>query len=264
MEIKSWKKVKFLIIGLVILTLIIFFLNFFQKEVKNFFYFISSPFQKFFWKTGDNASDFLEAVFNLKLLKSEADELRAENQKLLAETTELEKIKEENKFLREALEINLQKEFKLDLARIIGKDISSDFILIDRGEDDGIKKGMPVISSQKVLLGKVSEVFNNFSKVMLISSKESSFDAEIMNKDISGIVKGEERLSAVLTLIPQNEEISQGDIIVTSRLGGIFPQGLLIGKIDKVKKNDVESLQTAEIELAFDIKEADYLFIITD
>ena len=78
------------------------------------------------------------------------------------------------------------------------------------------------------------------------------------------MVKGKGNLGLYLDLIPKEEEISEGDFVVTSVLGGIFPQGLLVGQIKKVEKSDIEPWQTAEIKSSFQLKDLDNLFIISE
>ena len=267
-------------IGTALVLLVVFFvvlnLTGFQKEVKNFFYLISSPIQEAFWRVGDRISDFFETVTEIKNLKTENEEFKLKIQELLAENIALKEFKKENEILRTALEIGLEKDFELILAQVIGKDISQDFILINKGLKDGISKDSPVINQQKVLFGKIQEVYDNFSKVMLITDKKSSFDAKILapyqtegfgagsDSEIYGIVKGKGNLQLYLDLIPQDKEIKEGDLIVTTPLGGIFPSGLLVGKIKEVRKSDIEPVQQAEISPLFDIKETEYLFIITN
>ena len=252
--------------AVVVVVLLVFLLNFFQRDVRSFFYDISAPIQKVLWKAGERTSDFLEGIVRVKILKQELDELRLENQELISQIITLQKLKKENETLRQALEIGLQKEFKLALTQIISKDISQDFILIDKGSEDGISKNMPVITQQKVLVGKIGEIYKNFSKVILISNEESSFNGKIQKeeKDISGVVKGQEDFRILFDLIPREENLSQGDIVVTSALGGIFPKGLLVGKIKGIKKSDVEPFQQAEIEPFFDISQTETLFIILE
>lgn len=239
-------------------------LNFFQKKVKNFFYLISEPIQKVLWQAGMNTSDFFEAILEVKNLKKENEGLKLKIQELLSENSSLKELRKENEILREALNIGLAKEFQLNLSQIIGKDVSRDSILINKGLKDGIKRGFPVITPEKTLVGKISEVFDNFSKVILITDKENSFDAKVVDSGIYGVIKGKGNFQAYLDLIPKNEEIKEGDLLITTSLGGIFPPGLLVGKVKEVKKLDIEPFQQAEIELAFDIKNLDFLFIITN
>ena len=252
------KKILIVIIGL----LIILSLNFFQKEVKGFFYSFSAPIQKSLWGAGDRVSDFFESIFRAKNLKKEAEELKLKNQELLAENVSLQNLKKENQILREALEIGLEKDFKLELAEVIGKDIGQDSLLINKGLKNGISEGMPVITQQKAILGKITEIYENFSRVRLISNKESSFDAEIIERDILGVVRGKGGLKIYLDLIPRQKELKEGDLVTSASLGGIFPQGLLIGLIKKVKQRDVSSYQQAEISPFFNVEEIENVFII--
>ncbi|MFH1656201.1 MAG: rod shape-determining protein MreC [Candidatus Nealsonbacteria bacterium] len=263
----SQKTFKTLIVILVIVV-VIFILNIFSKNVRNFFYSVSAPIQKPLWKIGNSVSDFLGVIPWIKNSKQEFEELKNENQELLVKIAELEGFKDDIESLKNALQIGLEKDFKLVMAEIISKDISDDYILIDKGSNSGVLENMPVITEQKVILGKISKVFKNYSKVMLISNKESSFDVNLFNindekKDISGIVKGRENFNIFLDLVPRDKDIKQGDVIFTSKLGGIFPENLLVGEITEIKKNDIESLQEAEIKPAIDIKEVNNLFIIT-
>jgi len=262
----SFKKV---LIGFLIVVLAIFLLNYFQKELRSFFYSVSSSIQKALWGAGDNVSDFFSGVIRIKTLESETDHLKLENQKLLAEIIILKGLKKENETLRRALEVGLEKDFKLILGQVIGKDISSDFILIDKGESDGVLKDMPVITEERVVLGKVSEVYNKYSKIMLLTSNKSSFDAKIFTpekeeKNISGVVKGKNNLKVFLELISKDESINQGDLVITTRLGGVFPDNLLVGQIKEIRKKDIESFQQAEIDPAFNINDLNHLLIITD
>ena len=260
-----FKKNKILII-VVVVILLVFILNVFQKEVRNLFYSFSTPIQKVLFRVGDSTSDFFQGIVRVKILKQELDELNLENQELLSQVVALKNLKKENETLREALGIELQKDFKLALTQIIGKDISQDFILIDKGAKDGVVEKMPVITQQRVLIGRISEVYESFSKVMLISHQESSFDAKIQKeeKDITGIIKGQGGFRILFDFIPREENLSQGDIIITSILGGIFPEGLLVGKIKHIKRSDVEPFQQAEIEAFFNISQIETTFIILE
>ena len=244
--------------------LIIIFLNFYQKEVKNFFYLISSPIQKILWETGGKISLFFETIREIRNLKKENEEFRLRIQELLAENIALKELKKENQILREALGLGLEKEYQLILAQVIGKDIEQDLLLINKGFQDGLSENLPVITQEKILVGKISEVYKNFSKILLISNPQSSFDAKIAEREILGLVKGKGNLKIFLDFIPQEKEIKKEDLVITSALGGIFPAGLLVGQIGEVKKSDLGLFQQAEILPFFEIKEIETLFIIAN
>ena len=250
---------------IIIVFLFIFILNVFSKEVKGFFYSFSLPIQKVFYQVGDSTSDFLLNILKTQDLKDKADRLEIENQGLKTQVLGLGELEQENKSLKQALNIDLEKDFKLALGKIIAKDISQDFIMINKGKQDGISKDMPVITEQKIVVGRISQVYDRFSKVMLISNKQSSFDAQIMSySSCFGVIKGRGNSKLLFELIPQEETISQGDVVISSVLGGIFPNDLLVGEVKAVRKSDLESFQIAEIEPFFDISQTKNVFIILD
>ena len=246
------------------IALIFFALNLFKGQIREFFYYISAPIQRFFWQLGDQSSDAISSFFSVKNLKKEADDLRIQNHDLLQQVGVLQALKDENEMLRSALGLELQKDYKVFLSYAVGKDIAQEFLQIDKGAKNGIKANMPVITEQKVLVGKISEVHQNFSKVMLISDKKNSFDAAIQVKDISGVIKGRGRSEMIFDLISRDKDISNGDVITTSSIGGIFPPGLLVGTVESVEKNDIDPFQQVRVRPFFDISEIKSLFIITE
>ena len=252
------------LIFIIIFILIIFLFNFYQKEVKNFFYKISEPIQNFFWRTSQKISYFFETISEIQKLKKENEELKLKVQELITENVSLRNFEKENEELRAALKIGLEKEFKLSITQVISKDISQDFILVNKGFEDGLSKDLPVITPQKILVGKIYEVYKNYSRVILISSKESSFDGKIVEKEILGQVRGEGNLKVSFDLIPQDKEVSEGDLVETSILGGIFPKGILVGQINKVQKGDVQTFNKAEIYSFLDLGKLETVFVILD
>jgi len=261
----SFKKNNFLVL-LAVPVLVIVLLNIFQAEVRGFFYWFSSPVQQVFWQAGDKTADFFQGVFSFACLQSRLEELEQKNQGLIAEIIRLEELKKENDSLRQALGVGLQEEHGLMTAKVISKDMSDDVILIDKGLKNGVVQGMSVITEQKLLIGKVAEVFEKYSKIMLISHKEMSFDVKIKQegKDISAVAQGQGDSCVDLNLIPREQEIFQGDIVVTSSLGGVFPESFLVGTIKSFERSDVDPFQSARLENSFSASELKTLFIIND
>jgi len=98
----------------------------------------------------------------------------------------------------------------------------------------------------------------------LLSSKDDSLDVQIQGKEIDGLIRGNGNLKLLLDLIPKEEDIKEGDIVTTHYLSKKYPQGLLIGQIETIKKQDTEAFQIAEIKSFFDIGAAETLFVIND
>ena len=264
----------------VVLFLLIGVLNLFSAQIRNFFYSITSPIQKVFSSFGYNTASVAGSIFNYKSISRENEILKNENQRLLAQMSNLQDISEQTQAVKDILACSEQEDFNLVLTNIIGLDSKEDFIIIDKGKDDGISENMPVISQEKVLYGKVYRVYKNFSQVMLISNKNSILDVQVSqfnldsdddtveeNKNLSnvyGVIKGSGNLSLYLDLIPIDSQIKPEDLLVTSALEGIFPKNLTIGKIKTINKNDLKPFQTAMVESFFNVKKNDNLFIITD
>jgi len=266
---KPNKKVFPKVLIVIIIFVFIAILNLFQNQFKNFFYFVSEPLQKTFWKTGGNTSNIFVSFLETSKLAEVNKELNIKNQELLQEISTLQNEKMENQALKEIVNIEQEKKFQLILADVMGVDSYQDYILIDKGSENGISENMPVINSQKVLFGKVFKVYKNYSKVMLISNKNNTLNIKIQKDDtlsppIYGLVRGENNFTAILDTVPLDREIKNEDVLITSSLEGTFPRDLLVGKITEVQKDDLKPFQTAKIELFFNLKQADKLFIISD
>ncbi len=250
-----------------ILIFLILFLNIFQGQIKNSFYFVSFPLAESFRQAGNKTSDFFNSFWSFKNLQQKNDQLIQENQQLLSKISLLQSNLIENQAKKEALQNTQKDNFKIVSAQVAG--LNDDFILLNKGSDDGISENMPVISSQKVLYGKIFKVYKKFSQAILISNKNSTVDVKVQNDDpsknpVHGAIKGSGNLSLYLDLVNSDVEIKQNDILITSGLEGVFPSNLLVGKIDSVSKNDLKPFQTATIQPFFDPKNTDNLFIITN
>ncbi|MBX4201218.1 rod shape-determining protein MreC [Candidatus Parcubacteria bacterium] len=261
-----WKKT---LIGVAVLAIFMGSLMLFESPIKNVFYYLMSPLLEASWRAGGSTSGFLAPFFEWKSLAGQRDATRKENEALIWQVASLQDSLKELQHIKEAGENTSADNFTLATVRALGQDTTSDFILIDEGSEQGISENMPVISSTKVLYGKVVKVYNSFSQVMLISNKNSVVDVKIENADagekpVLGAVKGSGGFSLYLDLVSSDAELAQQDNIVTSGQEGIFPRNLLIGMISTVHKNDAKPFQTADVQPFFDVKNMDNLFVITN
>jgi len=264
------KKIVILVIGFLLLV----FLNFFEEEIRNFFYLLSEPLQRIFFRAGQKISGFLKTIPKMGELEKENKALFLENQELKSQIVSLRELRKENKALREALGLALQEDFQLLLSHIVSKNPFQDSILIDRGRKDGVFEGAVLITPGKALLGKVEKVYNNFSEVLLITDKKSSFPAEIQSREVpesgdvaqpegvTGIIKGGEGFELFFDLIPQEAKIQRGQEVATISLDGAFPRGLLVGTVEEIEKSDLVPYQKARVKPAFDLKSLDSVFVI--
>lgn len=243
-----------------IAVLFILALNFFAAETRGFVFTVSSSFQSVLWEAGDGVSNF----FGGGQLRRENDQLRSENFALRGKRVELDEIKKENEELRKALGIELKEDFTFVFANIIGKTIGEDTIILRGGEELGIRKGMAVITAEKVVVGRIDEVLPSQSIVQLVSHEDSRFGAEISQKEITGVIRGQGAQKIVFDLVPQEVELNVGDTVTTNNLGGAYPEDLLIGEITEVLKTGADPFQKASVEPFFDLRSTESLFIITN
>ncbi len=266
------------------LSLFIVLLNLFEPQIKNYFYSATSPFSKVFWQAGSGSAGFFSSIINSSEILRQNQKLKQENERLLLRLLLIEKEIEKNQSLTEFLENTKKDGLKTLQASVVSIDIFEDFILIDKGKKDGVLENMPVISSQKAVFGKVVESFDNFSKVMLISHKNSALDVKVIaeaeysqalpknNKEnggqvkatIYGSVKGSGNLSVYLDLVPLDSQIQQGDVLLTSVLGKVFPKDFLVGRVISKSKDDLKPFVQATVEPFFDINNTENLFVILD
>jgi len=163
--------------------------------------------------------------------------------------------------LRESLNLELEKDFDLKLAHIIAQDISQGTIIIDKGSKDLVQIGMPIITSEHALVGRINEIYDNYSQVALITAPNVSFDVKIGPEEIDGLAKGSGNNNIKVDLVPKDKKLIEGLTVSTSQLGGIFPAGLLVGTITQVNNSDVNTFQSAEITPAFDLHQLTQVFI---
>jgi len=252
------------IVIFVIIAILILNLSPFSKSVKGFFYSLSEPIQVWLWEKGIKTSVFFQGFLSADNLTKENMFLKSENHELLSQNIELEKLKKENELLRTALDLGLEKEFELVLVQVIAKDIGKDYLIINKGFQHGMEFGFPVITENKVLIGKIIETYENFSKIELLTAKNSSFDIEIFKKEIYSLAEGNGNFKIILDLIPKEQSIEIGDKVITSALGGNFPKGLLVGEIQNIEKSDIAAFQQAQVKPDFELRDLKDVFIIKD
>lgn len=119
-------------------------------------------------------------------------------------------------------------------------------ILIDKGEVDGVRKRLAVVVEDGHMIGYVSSVRRNTSTVTLLEHESANVPAKIIGADETiGLVEGQGGFLLHMGFIPQRVDITESDVVVTSGLDGIFPQGLVIGLVDSVEKNATAAFQEA-------------------
>jgi rod shape-determining protein MreC len=215
-------------------------------------------------------SDLTQTARDLRELRQRNEELEAENARLTIENVHLEEDRSENERLRALLnfaQVNPDYDYKGAevRARVIGRDPSNFecYLIIDAGSNQGIARRMPVVTDRG-LVGRISDVGSNWSKVLLIIDPSSSVNALIQTTRATGTVRGQIGGSLLMDLIPQKDAVHKGDIVLTSGMGSNFPKGLVIGQVVEVHQQDIEMFQRATVRPTVDFDHLEEVLIITN
>lgn len=228
---------------------------------------VISPFQKGGSVAVNSTGSFLGNLFSSGKNAKENKKLKEENLELQSQIRMLEGYKTENERLREMIDLNDNRtDFKSVGANIIARD-SSEFhniITIDKGSKDGIKKNA-VVTVPEGLVGFVFEVGYNYSKVKTIYDSECSVSAICLRSGDMGIVEAtaENALSGVCSMnyIDKSAKTVVGDMIETSGTGGVFPRGILIGKVVEIKEDARNLTLSATVEVSVNINNIDKVLV---
>lgn len=213
-----------------------------------------------------NFYDFINAPD----IADENRKLKEENAKLLSELNELSNYKNENKKMKEFLGVKEENsDFVMEPARVIGRDAADRFysFTIDKGSNQGIKKNSPVITSQGVV-GMVTAVGPNFSKVGTILDTTIGVGATVMETREIGITEGTSELSCYgnlkLSFLPRETEVKPKNLVMTTGIGGIFPKDLIIGKVLSVSPDSQWLSAYAVIKPLQDIRTVGDVMVIKE
>ena len=266
MENKSTFKKTIQAILILGFCLFLIFLN--PKNIFNplfeFFFKLSLPLQKTFYVLSQGTGNTLIFWNSLNEVREENEKLIKENNALLVATADQKELQRENEELRKQLGLIPSKSFDLEASFVVGQNPQKlgSWILIDKGENAEIKAGMPVIVSQGILIGKVEEVYANMARVVLLTDSESIINVRVLETEAKGVVRGKFGLGLVLEMVSQDDALSAGDPIITSGLGGDFPKGLLVGKIQEPKSSLDQIFQGATVIAPVKYSNLDVVFVI--
>ncbi len=200
-------------------------------------------------KIAGSSFRYLRTMSHLLYEDPEKRELKRRISELETKLLKAEEVRAENKRLRALLDFKRRTRRRSFPALIVGRDPNhwSSILFIDKGSNDGIAKDTVVLSGRG-LVGRVQEAGNSMSKVILINDVDSKVGALLQKNRIQGLLIGTAEGRCKLIYLPLEADIEQGDVVVTSGMGGIYPKGLVIGKVAKVGKEAGRLYQYAFVE----------------
>ena len=230
---------------------------------------ITAPVQSLTSGLSGSITGFLDQFLRASEISQENEQLREENRKLIEQMVDYENYKHENESLKEQLGIQEENpQWETMTASVIGRDPSDQFysFTIDKGTLDGVSYQDPVITADG-LVGIVSEVGPVFAKVTTILDVRLNVACQdVRTQDvatISGDIEMAQQGKCKMSLIPRASGIAKGDIVQPAGTSGLYPQGIVVGRVSDVGFEPQGTMMYAVVEPANDIKSIKDVVIIT-
>lgn len=266
---KNKLAVTIIVLSVTFLGIIIFSVRNGSNSISSGIGSVVSPLQKVFYTVNDKIKGSLDFFINFSKVKQENEELKVKNSELENEMVEYKTLKDENERLREVLKFKDSKSnYDYVGANIIGYSggTVSEGYIIDKGTNDGIEKDM-IIINYKGLVGKIVEAEKNYSIIETILSENMAVSVMVdSTRETTGILRGynenkNEELVKVYNL-PIDSEIKEGNVILTSGLGMIYPKEIRIGEVVSVETDNVMVMKNAIVKPYVDFNKLEELFIV--
>ncbi len=231
---------------------------------------LTLPVQRLLREAGNELRSATGAVGNSTTLRERNEQLEQTIAQLTVENLRLKEVEAENVRLRSLLQFrDVNPSYTYKGGQVVGRIVANEpsnivhSILIDIGSNNGIEPGMPVVT-ERGLVGRVTEVYRNAARVLLITDSSSNVNAMLQNTRLRGILRGRTNQSPILDYLPQDQSILVGDIVVTSGEGGRFPTGIPVGQVIEVEQNDVEMFQQAIVRTTVDFDTLETVLVVTN
>jgi rod shape-determining protein MreC len=229
---------------------------------------LSTPLQRLLDGLTERVVETSRSWRDLRDLRERNTQLEGLVDQLMIENIRLKEVEAQNEDLRKKLDFaQTHPQYILKAAEVRGRVIGhepSNFmsvLVVDIGKRHGIRKGMPVIT-ERGLVGHIHSTGPNWSKVLLIIDPSSSVAAIVQSSRAPGVVTGRLAETLAMTYIPQETQISEGDVILTSGMGGNYPKSLVIGQVTEVQQRDIDTHQRAVIRPSVDFENLETVLVI--
>ena len=210
--------------------------------------------------------EFLTVPRDVASLRQRNAELEEQNAQLETQIIDLQSQLREAEVLYALLDFARSRpENVYKAAAVIGRDPSPflHYVIIDRGSDDGLRYGMPVVTAQG-LVGRIAAVTSSASRVQLITDPGSIVNVRLKTGQSEVQLVGSITGDLILEMVPQDIALEAGDLVLTSGIGGTFPADILIGQVISTRKIETDIFQTATVQSAVDFANLRAVLVITN
>jgi len=264
---KKENKIKILlpILAVIIVTVLIF--NRLLFKLKDQIDKAFLPIQSKVYNVANRAIGIKDIIFSYESIIAENENLKKENMKLKIEKVKEQEIYEENERLLKLLEMKENNIYKgsLKFARVSFSDINNlnNKIFIDLGSKDGIKIDMITVYGD-YLVGKIIAVHDSYSEVELITNPNCIISTKTMG-EVLGIARGSDEEDGLLYFQPSivEDNLKEGDEIITSGISDIYPEGIKVGKIEQIDEKENYGYKRVTLKPGFESKDLREVIVIS-
>jgi len=210
--------------------------------------------------------DFVTAPRDMAALQQRNTELESQVSELQAQVIQLQQQVGQTEILAALVDFErVRPENTYRGAAVIGRDPSPflHYVIINRGSNDGILRGMPVVTDQG-LVGRVDAVIADAARVQLITDPASSVNVRLQNAETEAALSGSVTGDVTLDLIAQDTNVQAGDLVLTSGLGGGYPPDLIVGQVVNVRTREFDLFQQATVQPVVDFNGLQIVLVIVN
>ncbi|MCP4482620.1 MAG: rod shape-determining protein MreC [bacterium] len=267
------KKTKNLKLFICLIVIAIFFMVFsksrtifFIKDICNFFWMPSQERLSLMLNNNKKRSDIL---FKMLYLYQENEVLREKLIDYKKNLLLVDSLSKENKNLRSTLNLETKPNQKMLHAKVIGRTIDDWYaaLIINKGDKDGVERFDSVVfdkSGIPVVVGQIIEVYSEYAKVLLITNIDANVIGVINSTNECGVVQGANSRALIMRYLHSVTGVKKGDSVFTTGFGGIFPEDLFLGEVERIVDSGEGKFSEVYLKPASDIFNLEYVSVILE
>lgn len=224
---------------------------------------ISAPAQSVLTWAINSTWESLENYLFLLSVRQSNVVLLDQNRRLMNELASFREVGLENERLRKLVRFSESIAGRKITAKVIAQDLLPEFrtLRLNKGSDDGVNRGMAVVTHEGIV-GRIIRVDKDYSDVLTLLDSSSNVAGLVQRNRNRGVVEGYTENLLRMKHVRRTDDISNGDVIISSGIGTLFPKGLVIGKVVSVRKKKHGITQTVEVFPSVDFSRLEEVIII--
>ena len=232
--------------------------------LESFVFWVITPFQNMVTKATHKIAEMTDHYFHLVNISLENKVLKSQIGKLIQEKNQLQEALHRQKRLYRLFGDPGDLNHKFVSASVVGRDATqwSKVIFINKGTHDGIQKNLAVVSNLGII-GHVIQAGFRTSKILPINDSRSAIDALFQESRIFGVVVGTGESFCKMKYVPIDAKVEEGDIVVSSGMGGIFPKGWVVGSVSQVIRPEQGLFKEVSVKPGADLARLEEVMALT-